>query len=466
MTDFSSFFHLLAQHNIDGHQHPLVPQQFYATSYDILFAQLKEYQKKQNILHWIVVTDGLPKLSAPHDSTDVTARVLGTLKGCTHLDLAALCNVPAGDVHASQFYLDALSEALTTHATGPGCGYLALGSGSITDLLKHALFLRQCPTAHFVSVPTATTVTAFSAAFAVIETGGIKKTQPSQPVGATFWVEPLLQAAPAHMTRAGIGDLLAFFVAQADWYLADALGMGPAYNTLAYDLMKPLLENVLTWGHDKGALVEALAMAGVAMSLTGHTTPLSGYEHAISHSLDFLNLNTQQPLRLHGEQVALGCLTSAASYQWFCEQPEGLATPLPALTQRDQERLISKLIGKGMVFGPDNNPFDKGQAVASLLQDYQKKYSVWQEHLQAGTAAALPWQDIRTHLKTLTLSPATLSVMMTAHNLALCPEDTTPPTTAAAYRWAVRFTPFVRSRFCLADLLFWIGEDPCFIAAL
>jgi glycerol-1-phosphate dehydrogenase [NAD(P)+] len=47
------------------------------------------------------------------------------------------------------------------------------------------------------------------------------------------------------------------------------------------------------------------------MAAAGTSRPCSGAEHLISHSLDQMEMETEA---MHGEQVALGCLLSAAAH--------------------------------------------------------------------------------------------------------------------------------------------------------
>ena len=120
---------------------------------------------------------------------------------------------------------------------------ITLGSGSITDLVKHALYSQQIP-APFITIPTALTVTAFTSAFAILDFSGAKRTLLSRPVTATFWVEPFLESAPARMSRAGYGDLLARFIAYGDWLIGYRLGVMDRYDEGPYRLMEPFVPGI------------------------------------------------------------------------------------------------------------------------------------------------------------------------------------------------------------------------------
>ena len=137
---------------------------------------------------------------------------------------------------------------------------------------------------------------------------------------AVFFSLPTLMEAPVATVRAGIGDLLTNPYALRDWELAASLGLdvvNPAAWALsleALELIDPLLElDVYENARDPrfiARLAHALVVSGMAMMHAGSSRPASGAEHKISHAIDSL-LGGRA---LHGEQVALGSVVSAALY--------------------------------------------------------------------------------------------------------------------------------------------------------
>jgi glycerol-1-phosphate dehydrogenase [NAD(P)+] len=69
-------------------------------------------------------------------------------------------------------------------------------------------------------------------------------------------------------------------------------------------------------------LAKLIALAGLAMSLSHATAPLSGYEHVISHVLDLVAEKKERHLAQHGTQVALATLLTTAAYQVFFNEFE------------------------------------------------------------------------------------------------------------------------------------------------
>jgi len=358
--------------------------------------------------------------------------------------------------------------------------YISLGGGTITDLLKHCLFLNE-PESILISIPSAMTVTAFTSSFSVLDFDGAKRTRPSKNIHATIWIEPLLQAAPIILSRAGYGDLLARFVAYGDWYLSFKLGLTEKYNELAYHLMdvfsvplKNLSNNIGEVTLTKEATeihASALSMAGIAMSLSGETTPLSGYEHVISHALDYLRLTSDRPLVLHGEQVALACLTSAMSFDWFLEMNEYEPKKFRTMNEKETEKMIHQFLNSAPYYGIndcvtliDQNKLNEVKKL--FTQDYMVKSEKWNIAKEKFDFFLNELPEIKKHLSNITIRANEMIQLLENAKLPTYPEVTNPTTTALEYRWALRFSPFIRSRFCIADFIFWIGEDTCVVAAI
>jgi glycerol-1-phosphate dehydrogenase [NAD(P)+] len=269
------------------------------------------------------------------------------------------------------------------------------------------------------------------------------------------------------MSRAGYGDLLARFLAYGDWYLGKCLHVMDRYDECALDLMEPFADGIKGGAgtFQKLPLPEetlrcmsaSLAMAGIAMSVSGETTPLSGFEHVISHGLDFVRHISGRELVLHGEQVALACLTSARTVDWllgheaidsrgWIEDPEG-----------DGLRALNDLIDRAPI---PSSPGKIEQARQEFIKDYTDKARRWKEELRRGSKDSFVgnWPEIKRRLEQITLRTAEIARLVASAGLPLLPGETTPPTSTEEYDWAVRFSPFVRSRMNMADLIFWMGK--------
>jgi glycerol-1-phosphate dehydrogenase [NAD(P)+] len=432
----------------------------------------------------LLITDGVSKRSGCGElsADDLILEILSKQRYTVrHISLDVVFGCHPHHVHAS---VDSVSQLARYLSEFPPSAVLALGSGSLTDVVKHTLFDLKWEKIPFVVVPTALTVTAFTSHFSVLEDAGAKRTRISRRVDTCLWFAPVLSSAPIEMTRAGYGDLLARFVAYGDWYLAWRFGVADRYDELAFHLMEPFTTalkksacDMRNWPVNPSAIEDLsaiLAMAGIAMSVSGETTPLSGYEHTISHALDYLRLTSGRALCWHGEQVALASLSSAESYdQLLSLEILSLADQRPQ-SEEHVRRTIQRLLLTAPYFGPAEQvltPEERKKGLEPLQEslqrateiftsDYLKKHRKWVDAQSRRQELAENWPEIRAHLRTLVMTADEMRSLLTEAGLPVIPEELSQPTTALEYRWAVRFSPFVRARASLADIIFWLGEDP------
>ena len=461
----------------DREKASLVPIQNYAGSLGELREALLNWTRRCLPVNGRirVYVDGAAKQCAEGPTRDID-REFRSLLGEAGIpfdwtDLSHELSMDPGGIHASH---DGLEKTRSVVREGKGDAAVVLGSGSVTDLVKHALWEEKIDVP-FVSIPTALTVTAFTSAFAVIDFHGAKRTLPSRPVSAAFWVKPFLECAPIRMSRAGYGDLLARFVAYGDWLLGYRLGVMARYDESAFRLMEPFAAGIRLAAdgfavtplprETTSCAAAALAMAGISKSTAGETTPLSGFELVNSHGLDFLRLTSGRDLVFHGEQVALGSLVSARTIDRLLEMQSLRDT---AWRDSDPERTLAVLKERMAAIplprgeGPDSAD-SLWEKIAAARAEFSSAYRV-----KAGRwAAARPriasfvdsWGDVRRELARLTLRAGELQPLLKRAGLPCRPGETEPATMEDALRWAVSFSPFIRSRMNLADLMFWMGRE-------
>ena len=471
---FETLLQALAREGIpkDPDKARLVPVQHYAESLGELREALARWHRESLPAGGTIriFVDGVAKKCSEGPTSDIDKEFRGMLEGAgiayRWTDLSNALGMPPGELHASHDCLERIRGVVREGSDGAA---VVLGSGSITDLVKHALQTESVKVP-FVSIPTALTVTAFTSAFAVIDFHGAKRTLQSRPVSAAFWVKPFLECAPPRMSRAGYGDLLARFVAYGDWLLGYRIGVMERYDESAFRLMEPFAEGIRSSAAGfKGETLPpeatactaaALAMAGISMSTAGETTPLSGFEHVISHGLDFLRLTARRELVFHGEQVALGSLVSARTIDRLlamedlrgaCWRDGDAAAALQVLEDR---LLAAPLPGGAPAFREKTKA-----ALSEFTGEYRKKSGRWVVARERIETFAGDWGDLRRELARLTLRAAELEPLLKKSGLPCRPEETNPPTSGPELRWAVAFSPFVRSRMNLSDLLFWMGRE-------
>jgi len=364
-----------------------------------------------------------------------------------------------GQVHTDFHHINRVKAQL-----GPETAVLAVGSGTVTDVAKHACYVYQqetgCPPLPFVVYQTANSVSAYTSNMAPTFVEGVKRTLASRyPDGLVCDLETL-RDAPRAMTVAGVGDLLAAFGSYADWWLAYRLGLDPSYTEFPQTLMGPLDEIFLAEAasiregklNGMAVLAKLIALAGFAMSLSHATAPLSGYEHVISHVLDLIAEQAHRPLAQHGTQVAMATLLTTQTYQTFLHEFDPAELKLERCYPSAEQM-------KGRIetaFGPLD---PSGKVAAECWADYQLKLEAWHAHRPNLAEALRDWQTVKAKLESLTRPPDMAMRLLKAIDSPQRFEELTPSPTEAEVKFAFLNAPLIRRRLTLGDLFIFMNWD-------
>ncbi|MFW5995517.1 MAG: iron-containing alcohol dehydrogenase, partial [Spirochaetia bacterium] len=196
---------------------------------------------------------------------------------------------------------------------------VAVGSGTITDIVKMAAYRAGIPMA---VVATAPSMNGYTSAISAVLSDGVKTTVPCRPAKAIIADTDVLAAAPMRMIQSGLGDLLSKPVSNADWAVSAYLGLSKHSADAARIIERgsDLLAGVAPKlpGRDSDAvanLTATLILSGLAMSVAGGSSPASGGEHLISHYIDMTAIAAGIPHDFHGCQVGVGTIASASLYE-------------------------------------------------------------------------------------------------------------------------------------------------------
>jgi glycerol-1-phosphate dehydrogenase [NAD(P)+] len=196
--------------------------------------------------------------------------------------------------------------------------YVAVGSGTITDITRFCSHRTQND---FVSLPTAPSVDGYTSIGAPLVVRRVKMTALAQPPVAVFADLPTLCNAPREMIAAGFGDMLGKFTSLADWRLGALLWDEPYDASIAQRYRVTLLKCVKEAPEIKRAspqgvtsLIGALVESGLFILEFGETRLASGAEHHMSHYWEMKLLQERRPALLHGAKVGLGTLMTARRY--------------------------------------------------------------------------------------------------------------------------------------------------------
>ncbi|HIE09923.1 MAG TPA: iron-containing alcohol dehydrogenase, partial [Armatimonadetes bacterium] len=202
-----------------------------------------------------------------------------------------------------------------------GCDYaVAVGSGTVNDIVKLAAHRAEVP---YVVFATAPSMNGYTSAISAVFVGGLKVTTPARPPVGVILDGDVLSSAPPHMRAAGPADLVSKFAANADWLISDLL-LGTGYCPLPQEVVEPAYRALddIADGVREGdpdsclALGLSLLLSGFSLAVAGSSAPASGGEHLVSHYLDMLAHHAgREPFALHGLQVGVGTLACARLYE-------------------------------------------------------------------------------------------------------------------------------------------------------
>jgi len=211
---------------------------------------------------------------------------------------------------------------------------VAVGSGVINDLCKWASFELGLS---YVVVATAASMNGYSSANVAPTIAGVKMLIEARPPVAVIAEPTVIEQAPREMTTAGFGDTIAKHQSNGDW-IVNRLLQGEYHCDFCAGIVGSLEPLYLDRPEDiregkpdaiKG-LFEALFWTGMAMTLVGTSAPASGGEHLLSHTLDMMAEVRGDSHDLHGRQVGVGTILSAALYDKVLAMETPEAGDLPA----------------------------------------------------------------------------------------------------------------------------------------
>lgn len=351
----------------------------------------------------------------------------------------------------TELHADDRAIAEAEAAIGDAGCVVCVGSGTMTDVAKAATHeLGDVP---LVVVQTAVSVNAFSDDMAVLVKDGVKRTVPSRWPDALLIDLPTIIGAPVDMNRAGFGELAAMFTAPADWYLAGALGMDPAWHPAPVELFRREGEELLAAADAVGAnepralalLARLMTLSGMALGVAGRTAPISGAEHIVSHLLDMDAEAVGRPLAFHGAQVGVASIVMALAWAETLELFEPSTISVDAFAP-DPAEVEAAVRAAFRHLDPD------GAAAAECWRDVARKLERLRDARPAFERFLADWPRHRAALRELTVDP---EVLATAVGRAGAPtrfRDLEPAVPAALARWALSSCHLMRDRFVLADL--------------
>lgn len=196
---------------------------------------------------------------------------------------------------------------------------LAVGSGVINDIGKIIASISKKP---YLIFGTAPSMDGFASATSSMSVDGLKVSLPSKQANVIMTDTEVLAKAPLVLLQAGIGDMLAKYVAICEWKIANVV-VGEYYCSHVAEMVLSSLEKCVSnldgfLAREEDAIAnvfDGLVLCGVGMSLAGCSRPASGVEHYFSHIWDMRGLSKGTPVALHGIQCAIGTRMAIQKYE-------------------------------------------------------------------------------------------------------------------------------------------------------
>jgi glycerol-1-phosphate dehydrogenase [NAD(P)+] len=409
----------------------------------------------------ILVMDRTPMTIAGEDLKPMVSEALGNAGYKVHK--VELESDAHGLVHPDFVQVEYVRERLQ-----PGCGVVSLGSGVVTDITKHACYLfdqEQSSLADttrkhlpLVFCCTANSAPAYASGLAVISRNGVKRTWPSRLPDVIVADTKVLCDSPLYMTLGGVGDTGPIFTAFADWYLGDYFGMC-RYVKASREIIDDVNEYLLSYSGEIGrhtpvgmeVMFKIITLTGLSMTLAGESSPMSGYEHVISHMLDMGAGHFGRSTANHGTQVGVASILHLIGMgrllDEFSPKEVDLEKCYPSFEEMEARvKAVFLEIDPSGVMGEE------------CWRDYRIKLENWHAARPQFEAFLTDWAHHKAHLESLILRA---DKYVEAYHVAGHPllfEELNVPVLNDEAKWAYQNAHLMRKRFSHADLLFFTGR--------
>lgn len=198
-------------------------------------------------------------------------------------------------------------------------GILSVGTGSVNDLCRYAAGQHGKDFAIFATAPS---MDGFASDSSPIIVNGFKASLKGRLPSIIMADTEILARSPNELKSAGYGDIVAKYIAIADWKIANITAceyLCPRILSLvrqALDKVVSMTDKVTSCDTAAAeAIMEALVLSGCTMSLAGCTRPASGAEHIISHYWEMTKLEQGIWPDFHGKKVGVATLVLLPIYK-------------------------------------------------------------------------------------------------------------------------------------------------------
>ena len=358
------------------------------------------------------------------------------------------------EIQYDSAHLDATQEegdALVRRSGGAEF-YVAVGSGTLSDLAKYAGDRTGRPVLLY---PTAASMNGYTSAIVALKVRGLKCTLPCRPAAGVFANPEVAATAPRAMTAAGVGDFLSKCSSSTDWRVAHLLRGGyfcERPREFFESAQQRVLDAAAGVGRGEteavGTVLEALLLSGLSMVIAGSSAPASGGEHLISHYLDMKNALYGTANDLHGAQVGVATVYCLGLWEAVLALDADAFDAEALLRRQPEEETVRHMILD-----------DWGAEVGAEVQSQWDRKTIGPDAFRAEIRR---FQDLvrsrRMELSCDLLPGAVVAHAIRAAGGPVRPEDM--QASVVEYEHALRRARYLRNRFTILDLAEELGLTP------
>ncbi len=254
--------------------------------------------------------------------------------------------------------------------------FIAIGSGTINDIVKYASYKLN---KNYILFATAPSMNGYLSDSASLISNNYKKSYKAKLALHAYFDLNIIAKSPKRLIQAGIGDSLCSHICRADMILANFL-LAENYNEhlfeMSYEIednLFPHIEKIFKNDQEKiYLLLNLLINSGYAMSIYGKSSPASQSEHMIAHLYEAL---TEKKIDFyHGEVIAVTSYYSNALWDNFL-----MKDIVPKLRERSDNNDSVKfdIIDKKLDINSVNNILSKN--FQKIKNQVRKRYKTIEE---------------------------------------------------------------------------------------
>lgn len=343
-----------------------------------------------------------------------------------------------------------------------GVPVAVVGSGVVSDITKHASFLFD--EAHpddspipLVFCQTANSVPAYASRMAIISKGNVKRTWPSRLPNVIIQDIKVLCDCPLEYSLGGIGDMCAMFPGFADWYLGTYFGM-THWQQASWEILEDVKDLMFAYAEEIGkrspvgmeVLAKIQTLGGLTMTFARDSSPVSGYEHVVSHMLDMSAEHFERPIGNHGSQCAVAGIPTLIGMGWLLDNLDPKKVDIERCYPSHE---VMEERVKAAFAGIDPT----GASGAECWSDYQKKLDGWYAARPQFEQFLADWDSQKAHLESLMLraEPYVRSLNASGHPMYF--SELNVPISDEQARWAYHNAHLMRKRFFASDIVYFLG---------